>query len=249
VLNFKVEGEGSTVVFLHGFLESIFMWDYLYLKKLQCKKVFIDLPGHGKSELNANFECPSLQFFVDEVLDVLSSLEINRFSVVGHSMGGYVALMLKQQVSGCDKVVLLNSNFWSDSDQKKKDRIRMADIAFKAKRILINESIPNLFGNPSEFKEEIERLKSEAMEMSSAAIAFASLAMRERSDFSDEINSNPQDYFIIHGVDDRLVSKEEMLSKTKIQTQVAFVPNTGHMSHIESAQSVSDIIMIIMNDC
>ena len=147
MLNFHVEGEGPAIVFLHGFLESSSMWGYLELSELPFKKLFIDLPGHGKSELNANFDAPSLQFFVDEVRLVLNHLQITGFSVVGHSMGGYVAMLLKQQVEGCKKVILLNSNFWSDSEQKKKDRVRVADIAFKAKSILINESIPNLFEN------------------------------------------------------------------------------------------------------
>ncbi len=245
MLNFRVEGEGPTVVFLHGFLESNSMWDYLELSELQCKKVFIDLPGHGKSELNTNFDAPSLQFFADEVLAVLNHLKIDCFSVVGHSMGGYVALILKQQMTGCEKVILLNSNFWADNEQKKKDRVRMADIAFKAKKILINEAIPNLFGNPADFKEEIDKLKSEAMEMSSEAIAYASLAMRERSDFSEEVNSNPADYFIIHGENDRLIPLKDITSKTKDQSQLYFIPNAGHMAHIENSTEVVELIKFI----
>ena len=247
MLNFRVEGEGPVNVYLHGFLESISMWDYLPLNELNGKKIFIDLPGHGKSELNANFDDPSLQFFVDEVLLILNHLQIDRFSVVGHSMGGYVAILLKQQVEGCKKVILLNSNFWSDSVQKKKDRVRMADIAFKAKKLLIHEAIPNLFGNPADFKEEIDKLKSEAMEMSSEAIAYASLAMRERTDFSDKVHSNPSDYFIIHGVNDRLVQIEEVLSKTKNHTQLYLVSNAGHMAHVENVNDVSEILKRILN--
>jgi pimeloyl-ACP methyl ester carboxylesterase len=246
VLNFRVEGEGPVNVYLHGFLESISMWDYLPLNELNGKKIFIDLPGHGKSELNANFDDPSLQFFVDEVLLILNHLQIDRFSVVGHSMGGYVAILLKQQVEGCKKVILLNSNFWSDSVQKKKDRVRMADIAFKAKKLLIHEAIPNLFGNPADFKEEIDKLKSEAMEMSSEAIAYASLAMRERTDFSEEINSNPADYFIIHGENDRLIQLEEIMSKTKDHSQLYFIPNAGHMAHTENPKKVVELIKIII---
>jgi pimeloyl-ACP methyl ester carboxylesterase len=242
VLNFRVEGDGIAIVFLHGFLESISMWDYLPLHDLQCKKIFIDLPGHGKSDLNANFDTPSLEFFADEVLSVLHHLKIDAFSVVGHSMGGYVALILKHKVPGCDKVVLLNSNFWSDSESKQKDRVRMADIAFKAKKILINEAIPNLFGNPTDFKEEIDKLKSEAIEMSSEAIAYASLAMRERTDFSEEVNSNPAHYFIIHGEKDRLIQLEDITSKTKDHSQLYFIPNAGHMAHIENTQTVSGIL-------
>jgi len=247
VLNYRVEGEGPIIIFLHGFLESISMWDYLPLQKLDCKKIFIDLPGHGKSELNANFHTPSLQFFADEVLGVLHHLKINEFSVIGHSMGGYVALILKQQVSDCNKVILLNSNFWSDSDQKKKDRVRMADIAFKAKKMLINEAIPNLFGNSNDFKEEIEKLKSEAMEISSEAISYASLAMRERIDFSNEVNSNPSNYFIIHGENDRLIPLEDITSKTKDHSQLYFISNAGHMAHIENTKNVFDLIKQIKN--
>lgn len=246
MLNFRVEGEGRTIVFLHGFLESISMWDYLELSKLPCKKVFIDLPGHGKSELNTNFDAPSLQFFADEALAVLNHLKIDYFSVVGHSMGGYVALILKQQMTGCEKVVLLNSNFWSDSESKKKDRVRMADIAFKAKKILINEAIPNLFGNPADFKEAINKLKSEAMEMSSEAIAYSSLAMRERTDFTKDVNSNHIDYFIIHGENDRLIQPEDITSKTKDQSQLYFIPNAGHMAHIENTKVVIRILEMII---
>ena len=246
MLNFRVEGEGIAIVFLHGFLESISMWDYLPLHELQCKKIFIDLPGHGKSELNANFDAPSLEFFADEVLRVLHHLKIDEFSVVGHSMGGYVALILKHQFPGCDKVVLLNSNFWSDSERKKKDRVRMADIAFKAKKIMINEAIPNLFGNPADFKEEIDKLKSEAMEMSSEAIAYASLAMRERADYTNEVNSNPAHYFIIHGENDRLIQLEDIMSKTKDHSQLYFIPNAGHMAHIENTKVVIRILKNII---
>lgn len=221
------------------------MWEYLELSKLPCKKVFIDLPGHGKSELNANFDAPSLQFFADEVLTILNHLQIDCFSVVGHSMGGYVALILKQQMTGCEKVILLNSNFWADNEQKKKDRVRMADIAFKAKKILINEAIPNLFGFPADFKEEINKLKSEAMEMSSEAIAYASLAMRDRTDFSQEVNSNSSHYFIIHGKNDRLIQLEDLKSKTKNLSQLYVIPNSGHMAHIENSLDVLEILKAI----
>lgn len=247
MLNFRVEGDGIAIVFLHGFLESISMWDYLPIHDLQCKKIFIDLPGHGKSELNANFDAPSLEFFADEVLRVIQHLKIDVFSVVGHSMGGYVAMILKQKVLGCDKVVLLNSNFWSDSESKQKDRVRMADIALKAKRVLINEAIPNLFGNPADFKEEIDKLKSEAMEISSEAIAYASLAMRERIDYTNEVNSKPTKYFIIHGENDRLIPLEDITSKTKDHSQLYFIPNAGHMAHIENPKKVVELMKLLLS--
>jgi pimeloyl-ACP methyl ester carboxylesterase len=153
-------------------------------------------------------------------------------------MGGYVALLLKEELNACEKVVLLNSNFWADNEQKKKDRIRMADIAFKSKRVLINEAIPNLFGEPNKFPLEIEQLKSEALQMSSESIAYASLAMRERKDFSKPIQNNPTDFFIIHGKQDRLVQTQEIKDKTPNSTNLMIIENAGHMAHIESPEMV-----------
>ena len=42
-------GNGYPVVFLHGFLESMTMWEDLKFEGIW-QQVFIDLPGHGGSE-------------------------------------------------------------------------------------------------------------------------------------------------------------------------------------------------------
>ena len=238
MLHFRIEGDGPVIVFLHGFMESSSMWNFLPLENLPFRKIFIDLPGHGKSFLNPTFDKPSLDYFLSEVIAVMTALDIKQFHAVGHSMGGYVALLLKEELNACEKVLLLNSNFWADNEQKKKDRIRMADIAFKSKRVLINEAIPNLFGEPNKFPLEIEQLKTEALQMSSESIAYASLAMRERKDFSKPIQNNPTDFFIIHGKQDRLVQTQEIKDKTPNSTNLMIIENAGHMAHIESPEMV-----------
>jgi len=244
LLNFSISGEGNALVFLHGFLESNSMWDYLALEQLNFQKIFIELPGHGQSTLTDNSENPSLNFYANEVQEVLSFLKIDKFSIVGHSLGAYVALILKEQNVGCQKVVLLNSNFWADSEQKKKDRLRVAEIAFKAKKVFINEAIPNLFGKVELFKNEIEALKEEAMKINPESIAYAALAMRQRKDYTEMIAQNPSDYFIIHGDLDRLVTTEFLLVQTRaifkenIENQMFVIQNAGHMAHIEASEEV-----------
>ena len=135
MLNFRVSGEGKTIVFLHGFLESLTMWDYLPLEQLGSRNIFIDLPGHGKSPLTDKSEHASLEFMADEVIAVLAHLEVAEFSLVGHSMGAYVGLLIKQKLESCNLLVLLNSNFWCDNEQKKIDRLRVVKIVLKAKNI------------------------------------------------------------------------------------------------------------------
>lgn len=120
MLHFTVEGEGKTLVFLHGFLESSTMWSYLDLNELPAQRIFIDLPGHGKSELTDTSEWPSIDFMTDEVMNVLTKLRIESYNVIGHSMGGYIGLLLKEKDNRCEKVILMNSNFWADSEKKEK---------------------------------------------------------------------------------------------------------------------------------
>lgn len=139
MLHFRVEGKGRTLVFLHGFLESSSMWTFLNINRLYAQNIFIDLPGHGNSALTDNSERPSIEFMAHEVLKVLNFLKIESYSIVGHSMGGYVGLLVKEMDSRCEKVVLINSNFWSDNEQKKKDRLRVAEIVFKAKKVFIRK--------------------------------------------------------------------------------------------------------------
>jgi pimeloyl-ACP methyl ester carboxylesterase len=248
LLNFSVSGEGSAIVFLHGFLELNSMWDYLALEELNFQKIVIELPGHGQSALNDDSEQPSLNFYANEVQEVLSFLKIEKFSIVGHSLGAYVALILKEQNVGCQKVVLLNSNFWADSEQKKKDRLRVAEIAFKAKKLFINEAIPNLFGQVELFQNEIQVLKEEAMKIEPESIAYAALAMRERKDYSEMIAENPTDYFIIHGDLDRLVTTEFLTEQTKpifkkqLANHLFIIKEAGHMAHIETSKVVMELL-------
>ena len=212
------------------------MWDYLLLKELNVRCILIDLPGHGQSPLTDTAEIPSIRFMADEVLSVLKALHVDEFTVIGHSLGAYVGLELAQ-LSSCQKLILLNSNCWSDDEQKRRDRLRVAEIVFKAKKHFIREAIPGLFGRPNDFQAEIKHLIAEANLMSADAIAYAALAMRERLDYTEEVLANPSKYVFIHGELDTLVSGEQLFLRLP-GMRVHFLPNAGHMSHIESRDEV-----------
>ena len=78
------------VVLLHGYLESLLVWEdfvpYLYK---EVRVVTLDLPGHGISVVTGAVH--TMDFLADTVADALKALGIGRCTLVGHSMGGYVA--------------------------------------------------------------------------------------------------------------------------------------------------------------
>lgn len=242
MLHYRSLGEGKTLVFLHGFLESTTMWDYLPLKELNVRCILIDLPGHGQSPLTDTAEIPSIRFMAQQVLEILQDLKITEFTLLGHSLGAYVGLELCH-LAPCQKLILLNSNCWSDDEQKRRDRLRVADLVYSAKKHFIREAIPGLFGRPNDFRKEIKLLIEEANHMSTDAIAYAALAMRERSDYTEEVLANPSKYVFIHGELDTLVSSKQM--KLRLPgMRVHFLLNAGHMSHIES----SDELFVLLKE-
>ena len=237
MLHYHLQGEGPAWVFLHGFLESSTMWAALPLEKLPIQCVFIDLPGHGQSELSDGN--PSIKSMAHEVEKVLHFLKVDQFTIVGHSMGAYVGLELAQ-CHGFQKLILLNSNCWSDSEQKKQDRLRVAAIVQKAKYHFIREAIPHLFSNPTRHSAFIADLIEEANQMSVEAVAYAALAMRERADFTAYVNANPDRFIFIHGKLDRLVSVTELQSKIK-GPQIHLL-DCGHMAQVEAGDEFMNIL-------
>jgi pimeloyl-ACP methyl ester carboxylesterase len=246
MLNYKVEGEGYPVVFLHGFLESNSMWNYLALDELKCQRIFVELPGHGSSDV-CHVLPPAIQSMVDEVFKVLDALRLESYSLVGHSMGGYVALEMKKHRSQAEKVVLLNSNPWSDPPQKVKDRQRVASIVYKAKDLFLREAIPNLFLDPNKYTNEVNSLIQEASSISPDAIAYASLAMSTRHDHSDPVISDTGSYFVIQGAGDKIVSSEKMTSLLGSRSNYFLIKDAGHMAHIEQPTEVIRILKEILS--
>lgn len=238
-LNYRVSGKGHPVVFLHGFLESNSMWNYVSLEGIQ--SICIDLPGHGKSPLGTGEI--SMSSIADQVSELLSGLDIEHFDVVGHSMGGYVAMEVKKNDSRCDKLVLLNSNFWSDNEMKKVDRQRVADLVQTKKLEFVRMAIPNLFMNPKSFVADVSDLIEEASSIEANAIATSSIAMSVRNDNSDVAKEWGTDLLVIQGEFDSIVSSELMKEHLK-NTSIQFVEiPSGHMAHIEHTKFVEDAIL------
>jgi pimeloyl-ACP methyl ester carboxylesterase len=145
---------------------------------------------------------------------------------------------------GCRRVVLLNSNFWEDTAEKKRDRVRVADLAFNAKDLLIQQAIPGLFFRKKHDDEHIQFLIKEAKNMLSESIAYAALAMRNRMDSSSLLLTSPNDFLVLHGEHDPLVSLETMRQKMiDLPVKWVAIHQAGHMAHIEKSEKVKNEII------
>ena len=89
------------------------------------------------------------------------------------------------------------------------------------------------------------------MKIEPESIAYAALAMRQRKDYSHMIAENPSDFFIIHGVLDRLVTTEFLMEQTKLifkeqlVNHLFIINEAGHMAHIEASEIVMNLLKLI----
>jgi pimeloyl-ACP methyl ester carboxylesterase len=84
---------------LHGYLESLEIWDGFAEKLSENFRVICpDLPGHGKSGILGDSH--SMELLSDSVIAVLDHCQVTRCFITGHSMGGYTGLAMLEKHAG-----------------------------------------------------------------------------------------------------------------------------------------------------
>jgi pyruvate dehydrogenase E2 component (dihydrolipoamide acetyltransferase) len=90
-------GEGAPVVLVHGFGADLNAWMFNQpVLAARWRVVALDLPGHGGSAKQVG--AGDAETFAIATSDALAALGIERFHLVGHSMGGAIALVLAGQM-------------------------------------------------------------------------------------------------------------------------------------------------------
>lgn len=94
-------GDRAPIVFLHGFGSTKEDYADIDLHPAFDGHPFIayDAPGCGESQCG-DLTKISIPFLLDTALQVLAHFQIERFHLVGHSMGGLTALMLAHRFPG-----------------------------------------------------------------------------------------------------------------------------------------------------
>lgn len=113
-LNYKVEGSGETLVFIHGLSDSLLYWEVLAAGlKNDYQIVRFDLPGHGESELGS--EEMTIDSYVNDLAALLDGLDINDVNLIGFSLGGAIALdFALKYPDKVDSLVIMSSFYKVD---------------------------------------------------------------------------------------------------------------------------------------
>lgn len=236
-IHYTIDGEGPVhVVFLHGFLGSLQIWDR-YIEDLgnDYTLIRVDLPGHGESDCLD--EIHSMELMAEQVQLVMDQANVNSAHFVGHSMGGYVSMALASIYSGSvDSITLFNSTALDDNEQKKKDRIRTIRVFELSPELFVNEAINNLFAAPSlvKYPDEVEQLKQIALKTGLAGAAPSLRGMAQRKDMRDLLKNSGKPVLFLSGRYDNVIPIDLSVTQAKeVNAQMAVLENSGHMGFME----------------
>jgi pimeloyl-ACP methyl ester carboxylesterase len=239
-ISYTDSGKGSALVLLHGFLENQGMWTELVAVYEQKYRVItLDLLGHGNSGCLGYVH--SMEDQADLVHELLTQLRIRKAIVVGHSMGGYVALALAEAYPEVLKgLVLLNSTARADTKERKLNRDRAIKAVKKDHQLFINLSIANLFSEThrERLTATIERIKKEALATPLQGIIAALEGMKIRKDREVLLHFAPFPMLLILGTQDPVLPFETSKDQVELsQTQLVHFDG-GHMSHLENTEEL-----------
>lgn len=236
------------IVLLHGYLESSLVWDdFVPCLYKQVRVVTLDLPGHGISVVTG--EVHTMEYLADTVAEGLRSLGIARCTLVGHSMGGYVALAFcERHPDMLDGVVLLSSTPNADTAEKAENRRREITLVKAGKKDALARIAPEAgFAeqNRTRMKDCIEDLTEQVFITEDEGIVALLNGMAERKDRNEMLRTTSVPVLFILGRKDPYIPPDdaEAMVAAHPRAQVVWLEESGHMGFLEEPEKTADAIL------
>ena len=118
-MNYQLEGEGKTIVFVHGLSDSLKYWNVLTDElKDQYEVLSFDLRGHGDSSDDDSIT--TIDLYQDDLYQLLTALNIENAVFAGLSLGGNVILDLAIKHPEMVNGLIVMSSFPEHSERLEK---------------------------------------------------------------------------------------------------------------------------------
>lgn len=237
------KGKGKTIVLLHGFCGSSKYWEEVIPALAEQYRVIApDLPGHGESStIREHFSITDMADIMKELLDVL---KIDKATMFGHSLGGYITLAFAQKYPDMlDGFSLVHSTAFPDSDEAKQGRsANIEKIKKDGIKPFIEGLVPKLF-SPAHLEKDYVKTAIEIGYLTPPEGAMGTLAaMRDRPDTNSVIENSTLPVLLIAGENDQIIPPEKTFSVSKTNIKHALVKDAGHMSLVENVPELISVM-------
>lgn len=231
-------GKGDSIIFLHGWMEDHSMWypQMVYFSRRH-RVILYDQRGHGRSDKpQQNY---SIQAMSDDLYAFTEKLNIKRFTLVGHSMGGSVAINFAlDHPEKLSKMVLVGTGANSTLSLRIMLWILLHALPYK---IFADGSVDFKYYNPSaqNKKDAVDRALR-----TPKSIAYECYKEIMKCDFRDRVSNIKVPTLIICGDEDTAspLKKSQFLNKKIKNSKLEIIPNSKHMPMLDNPERMNKIL-------
>ena len=244
---YSVTGTGRTIVLLHGYLETGEVWAPLSeTLEGEFRLIAVDLPGHGDSEVKGDRH--TMEFLAGAVRAVVADAGADRIVLVGHSLGGYVALafveMYPEMLAG---YVLFHSHPHADTPSAIARRKReIVVVSAGRKNIMYPGNVSMMFAekNLKVFPIALERSKMIASRNPGEGIIALLNGMIARPSRQSVLEQGRVPLLWLLGRNDLYFTPAKALKETllPLNAEVVILENSGHLGFIEETEKSAGLI-------
>ena len=245
-LHYKIYGSGQPVMLIHGFGEDSHVWDkQVNFLKDKYKLIVPDLPGTGASPLLQK-ENVTMSDYATLIKELLDKEKIEKITMLGHSMGGYITLAFAEKhPEMLTAFGLLHSGAFADDEEKKATRQKgIKFIRENGAEAFLKTTTPNLFYDPEKSRADIEATIQKGKSSSADALVQYYEAMISRPDRTNVLKSFPNPILFIIGEHDKAIPFPQSMKQCHLPSvaHIHILRNSAHMGMLEETEKVNEIL-------
>jgi pimeloyl-ACP methyl ester carboxylesterase len=235
-ISFQEFGSGKPVLLLHGFPFTKEIWNEFAPELASEYKVYaLDLPGFGSSEKPSVYSLPEI---AGEINSWIRKQSIPECVLVGHSLGGYLALAMVHQAPDLFAgLVLFHSTAKGDTEEKKQSRDKVVEfIDRNGVEAFTSNSVLPLFADKNH--PAIDLIKKISAQSDADALKGYTRAMR------DVLKEFKKPTLFIVGKEDPgiPVKSIETQAKLSLQPEVKIFDGVAHMGMFEAKNEMLNVV-------
>ncbi|WP_264565537.1 alpha/beta fold hydrolase [Flavobacterium sp. N3904] len=244
----KIEGEGFPLLILHGFLGMSDNWKTLGVQFAEAgfQVHLLDMRNHGRSFHSEEF---SYEVMVQDVYDYCQENNLNNISIIGHSMGGKIAMLLATTYPKLiDKLVVadIGPKYYAPHHQDILAGLNAVDFSVKPSRNEVEEVLKNYI---PDFGTRQFLMKSLYwQEPGQLAFRFNLSVFNHKIDQigkalnPDSVFKKPT-LFIRGGNSNYILDSDfENIKKHFPNSDIQTIPNVGHWLHAENPKMFYELV-------
>ena len=245
-INYELEGEGKTIVFVHGLSDSLAYWKVLSenLKK-DYQTLIYDLRGHGES--SDDDRNTTIDLYQEDLYQLLKALNIENAVFVGLSLGGNVILDLAVNHPEMINGLIVMSSFPEHDEELKRIFDDFNNAIDKGFVEFFDTILPYTLTEDllEEHKELLENLKHEAAKTANLEGIKKGINAGYGFDLTDKLNEINAPALVIAGEEDNLTSLDiqRKISDNIEDSELIVLKKTKH--NILIGRNIEKVLNII----